>query len=1325
MRKAAKKFWQARKGRQNILTFVVAAIKSRRLRRVARPLMRLLYQTTAVLLVLLVLAYTLGRLWLPHLADRKLEIAQYLSQRSNYAIEIDDLEPYWDGLNPGLVISGFKVRAPHSATLAVQLDEVRVSLSWLRLITGRIAINSLVLVQPSLTFERLADGRLRISGLDSPDPGLPSAADTGFMEWLLQQGELAIEDGDLQWIDRTTNEPPLRLSLANLSLRSSGNHHHLEFEAVFPRNMCNECRVVADVKGNPLQSDPWRGEIYVQAKGLNTQTLPAIVREKLPTGLEGRLSVQLWSEWSAARPVAVRGKIEAAGLRLPLPGHKSVAIKQVATEMEWSGSADGEHWRLDMDKVLISLVNRPWSAGKVRLEHRAQENLLRIRYLNLDDISAFVSALPETDAVPAWLRATKPTGEIDDFVLRLQGDAAAPSGYSLAAEVRVLNILPYGRMPGVNGLSGRLSLDDTSGEFLWASDSFILDMPRLFPMPVAARKASGHITWQRAATQWRIEGRGLDVIGDDGKIHGGFEVLLPHAPEQSPVLTLRFDFANMNGAHAANYYPVILPEALRTWLTNSVVSGRVTSGHVIYAGAVQNFPFRDGKGQFEVMAHVSNGIFAYLPDWPVLENIEADLLFRSASLSVIASRGRIRGLDVGQVAVTVDDLRPVAGDGAQVHVVSKVSGPLDETVGVLSDSLSGKLAQYIPNGLRATGAGVLDLDILIPARNPHATRWNGRYRFNQNSLQLASKNILISDIRGDVDIGNTGLNAGNVHAKLFGERVVMGVSPRSDTASGAPEVGFTVRSKFTPTGLNHLLGKGVSSYLQGEAPWVLAVSSTEKATTMGLTVDLKAMGTSLPAPLDKAVGMPLMLNIKSVTSGSDQNSAGLELHLGKRASGRFVFQRQPESGWAFFKGRLGVGEESVPLPEAGGLYLSMRAPSLDADRWWQVIRTATSDAESPLPDLVSHISAEVGDVKMFNRHFGQINLDMAKWAQGWASQLRGSAISGSMLLAPGTACNGADCSTVPARARNAVTLTLDQLVIPAASVPDSMGREMPLDPLRLPELRIKSKSLKFAGQSLGELDFAAVPVAGGWRIENLHLSQALMNVEASGDWRASDAGPWTRMQARLTTPNLGALLGEFGYTEEISGGKAEFNSSWSWQGGPGEFSVARLDGDAMVTITDGRLIQVKQGAGRLLGVIDARSLSRYLALDFSNLFRKGLTFDSIKGQVTVEKSNAYTRDLFIKGASADIAITGRVGIAARDLDLDIRVLPRFKGELAVTGMLLGAPVVGVAVLAAQELLKKPLAEGTRIDYTVKGSWEDPQVVKVLKQTPGKIEGEGG
>ena len=140
-------------------------------------------------------------------------------------------------------------------------------------------------------------------------------------------------------------------------------------------------------------------------------------------------------------------------------------------------------------------------------------------------------------------------------------------------------------------------------------------------------------------------------------------------------------------------------------------------------------------------------------------------------------------------------------------------------------------------------------------------------------------------------------------------------------------------------------------------------------------------------------------------------------------------------------------------------------------------------------------------------------------------------------------------------------------------------------------------------------------------------------------------------------------------------------------------------------------------------VIDARSLACYFSLDFSGLFSKGFTFDSIRGNAVVEKGNAYTRDLTVKGASADIGITGRVGLAARDLDLDIRVLPRFKGELAMTGLLLGTPVVGVAVLAAQEILKKPLAEGTRLDYTLKGSWSEPQVVKVARQVPEKTDNE--
>lgn len=1319
MRKASKNKSHAVKNPGKFLRLLVSALSSKKWQRIMRPCARLVYQLAAVALVLLVLAYTVGRLWLPHLAERKTEIEHYLSQRSAYHIQMDALEPYWDGLNPGMRIAGFKVYAPDSGRLAIQLDEVRITLSWLHLLSGKIAINSLVLVQPSITFERLADGRLRVSGLEAPDVSGTTDPDTGFIHWLFQQNELAIEDGELQWVDHVTREAPLHLNLVNMSLRNAGNRHHLEFEAVFPRELCRDCRFVADVQGNPLLGGPWDGEIYLRVRGVDTHNLPGILRERLPAGLAGRLTAQLWSQWSDARPVGLHGRIDAAALALPLYGVRPISLRQVVADVKWSGSTDARRWRLDMENVSLGLTGKPWSAGKLRLERSPGDNLLRARHLNLDDLSAFLATLPDEYAVPLWLRSLKPTGDVDDFVLQLTGDPTAPTAYSLQTGIRGLSLQPYDRIPGVQGLSGRLSLDTTSGEMQLASEASTLDMPRLFPAPVSLRKASGRLSWQRTDTHWQVDGSGLDVVADDGKVTGGFEARIPHDKSESPLLKLRLDFANMNGAHAANYYPVALPEIVRHWLTSAVVSGRVTTGHVIYSGAMRDFPFRAGNGRFEVAAHVTHGVFDYLPGWPGIDNIEADLLFRGAGLTVTASSGRIRGLDVSQVVVSVPDLHPP--DGAEVHVVGRVSGPANEALGVLYDSASGKLAEYLPRGLRATGNGVLDLDIQVPVRRPHETHWTGLYRFDQNGLQLPYKDIQVSDIQGEVALDEHGVHSGNIAARMLGEPLLVDISPLPEVDQAAPEVVLNVRSKLSRNGLNQLLGNGLAGYFQGEAPWVFSVRFAGKSTRLAMDMNMQALGASLPPPLDKAVGVPLTLSLRTVAADLDPLLHGLEVHLGSRAGGRLLFQHRASGGWSFLRGRLDIGAEAPLSPEGAGLHLNVRAPALDADRWRSVLRVAAAKQDSAAADIVTRFSGEVDDLRLFGRHFGQFGLDMVKSPQGWVGPLRGANVSGSLLVSTRAGCAGAGCASAGSP-HSAVVLTLDQLVIPAPVATDAVANEAVADPTGLPEVHIKSKSLTLDGHALGEFELAALPTADRWKIENLRLTQPLMHVEASGDWGAiARAGQQTRLQVNLSTPNLGAMLGEFGYAQEIAGGEAQFVSNWTWNGSPGEFSLARLDGNTSIAISNGRLVQVKQGAGRLLGVIDARALSRYFSLDFSGLFSKGFTFDSIKGNATVEKGNAYTRELTVKGASADIGISGRVGLAARDLDLDIKVLPRFKGELAMTGLLLGTPVVGVAVLAAQELLKKPLAEGTRLDYTLKGSWSDPQVVRVAKQNPAKAD----
>jgi uncharacterized protein YhdP len=127
-------------------------------------------------------------------------------------------------------------------------------------------------------------------------------------------------------------------------------------------------------------------------------------------------------------------------------------------------------------------------------------------------------------------------------------------------------------------------------------------------------------------------------------------------------------------------------------------------------------------------------------------------------------------------------------------------------------------------------------------------------------------------------------------------------------------------------------------------------------------------------------------------------------------------------------------------------------------------------------------------------------------------------------------------------------------------------------------------------------------------------------------------------------------------------------------------------------------------------------LARYLQFDFSPIFGKGFLYDELGGTITLERGNAYTQDLSIKGPAATLTFNGRVGLAAEDYELFLGVAPKFSTGVTLTTFALFGPAVAVAAAAIQQLFKQQIAEGVRLIYVVKGSWQEPQVTRLT--TPG-------
>ena len=1256
-------------------------------------------------LISIVLIFAAAYLWLPLLGERKAEIATYLSTTLGNPVTLDTLDTYWDGLNPGVRVRGVGVQSAATGDPAFRLKELRLSLSWLALLTGRLEINSLRLVEPSLTIERQPNGKLRVSGLDSS--AMSATEDTDFSNLLLAQKEMIIENGQLLWLDRRAgaNADRLFVKRVELTMRNDGDRHQLEFRADFPADVCKDCQVRATIRGNPVHDPSWRGKIDVQARALSVRGLPIILRDLLPAGVEGRFDVNLTSKWRAARPEAIEGRLAVLDLRLPMPGEPHpLIIQALDSNIAWHG--DSESWQLDLARLRLGLTRAPWLAGRLQLEVKPERLRLEVEHVELADLTAFAISLPREHRLLDWLRAAQPAGDIDRLRVELNGPFTAPSRYRAHGELRAIRFGAHERMPGVRGLSGELTMSEEGGEFRLDSGDLKISVPRVLTETVALQRLESHIRWRQNPEDWFVQAQDIVLNARDGRAHGDIELRLPKDPKVSPVLKLEIDFSDGDVSQVARYYPLILPEALRTWLERSVISGRVTEGHAVYHGALANFPFRDGKGRFEVRAHVRSGVLDYLPGWTPLHDIDADLFFTGTSMSITATHARVRSLEVGRTVVVIEDFK--APGGALVMVNARVTGALQETLGVLADSKTPLFASLVPIGTRAEGNGSLTLDIRIPTRTPKISGIAGFYRFQNNNLALPFRALRIDNINGGMEFNEAGLRAGKLHARMLGSELVLEALPASaPTAAGRIEV----RGSINQAGLAQVFGPSLAPYLVGNAPWQLHLQPQPARAGMKLRFesDLSGLEVRLPAPLAKVQGEPLTLVMSTQVGASDIQM--VDMQAGTRVQGKLAFRHEP-AGWKFARGRIGIGEPVTQLPSQAGLHLSARLPTLNIDQWAPLLRSNPNDsAQSDWSDILSRLSAEVEALEASGREFGRLSLDIAKADGNWRGRLQGDAISGQIAISrPASTGLPLVVGNVAAPGRSTIHLTLEKLLLPSAR---KANDEAQLDPRTLPPLHIRSQSFTFADVHLGELEFSALPATQGWKIASLKLTRPESRLTASGLWEIdSRAQHISRLDASLTSSNFGSLLEALGYPGEVVGGKLTLQSNWSWLGAPGAFQLAKTDGDLTINLNKGRVPKISPGAGRLLGALDLRSITRYLSLDFSNVFSKGLTFDRMSAKVAVQQGNAYTRDLAIRTPGADLEIAGRIGLAARDLDLDIGVTPHLMEELALTGSLIGGPVVGAAVVVLHNLIKKPFEESTRIKYTVKGGWIDPVVTRL-------------
>jgi uncharacterized protein YhdP len=237
-------------------------------------------------------------------------------------------------------------------------------------------------------------------------------------------------------------------------------------------------------------------------------------------------------------------------------------------------------------------------------------------------------------------------------------------------------------------------------------------------------------------------------------------------------------------------------------------------------------------------------------------------------------------------------------------------------------------------------------------------------------------------------------------------------------------------------------------------------------------------------------------------------------------------------------------------------------------------------------------------------------------------------------------------------------------------------------------------------------------------MRRLNIANPDGSLTGEGVWRGGQANTQTQVNLLLQISDAGKVLARSGYPGTVKGGSGKLAANLSWDGNPGEFNYATLDGTLKLDTSKGQFLKMDPGIGKLLGILSLQALPKRITLDFTDVFSDGFQFDHINGNAAIKNGVIDTQDLHLDGSSAKVTMKGSVDLNNETQNLHVQILPTLGDSVSLLGAFAAGPVAGISSLLINKVLGEPLDKLASFEYNVSGTWSDPKVVKV-GETPVK------
>lgn len=1260
------------------------------------------------ILVSLAILVTTLRIALPQLNHFQDEIKTWVKQGTGFDFSIASVSGAWRNRHPSIALQGLQANLPNNQDASFAVDEIQIEFDL---------IQSLLSLKPVVADLTIRDLALDIRNIDflsiEERPTAPAKPELRSNEstlidkldsLLLRQFEDFTITTSQVWYKSISGETR-RLDIEQLRWSNQGKHHLAEGTVSIADASLNSLLVRANFTDHGSLRDV-SGEFYVSAQEVSvTPWLTTYMQNE--SGVEsGKVSLNTWLTLRHSQPSYAYVDLQPSELVWNEKGRHELLLESGIFKL----SPDKKGWKVNGHSLKVRTDDRPWPELDVAFDWQPDGWLLNLSQLDIEALTPLVKLAPKSESTTDFLDKLAPKGRVEDIRLAMNGGLDT---LRYSAEVDELGLTQWELLPGFNHVQGKVAgnLDQAKAKVTVIDDVF--PYGDVFQAPLNIKQGEVDIIWQQDEEGWRLWSDKVTAATPDLQVLGAFRLDFPK--EQSPFLSFYAEADLYNAGETWRYLPTLaLGQDLTDYLSTAIQGGKVNTAKLLWYGELGDFPYKEHNGMFQAWVGLKDAKFSFDTAWPTITNLQLDLLFENDAMYLDSKSATLNGVKAKRITGRIPEL----AEGGHIEIEAKASASGNEVrdymmATPLVDSVGAALT-----ALQVSGPVYSEFQLNIPFDMEKDARAWGYADLKNNRVDIDAPPMRLESATGRIKFDNDVVTTSGLSAKLLNQPISLDF--RGENAEQGYNVTINTLGDWEVDPLKPYLGERWLNLVSGHAPWQMDVALQLNDVGFTYQVDviakLNQLASEYPYPLAKATGEAGTAKLQA-SGNQEVISARLQLPSAKYQTEIDITGNVPE----LTATNLVIGNGGFRMNPIVGHHASIRLDELSIDRWAELMHVPVSDQPSVLSEMATpaipkptNIDLDVQTLQLAGIEFHDVDLTARKKNLSWlldvdSQEVKGKAnylkpydLSVSLehlhLYIPGF-----DEMT---KERNSLFASEDQ----AAPLISNFDRKFHAE---MPNLTLNIDDFWLQGYKVGKVNVDLERRDNRLEWKNVTFSSGQNRVDMNGWWELTKERSHSNLTMKVQGENNSDLMERFGITSGIQQAPFEIDAQLDWDGAPWAMKTQSLQGEVSSEFGKGVITEVS-GAARLLGLFSLDSIIRKMQLDFTDVFDKGMAFNSITGTGKIQDGVFITNDIVMDALAGEMQIRGIADMNTRLVDAEVKFTPDITSGIPMLTAFAVAPQTALYVLAISTVISPVVEVFTQVNYEVKGPLDSPTVKEISR-----------